>query len=164
MLVWHWFCGIFFMCDKSFNLAFLFELPVSTFKKLKWNEWGFKPPLCTCRLNWARRTSWEWWDEWEDTAFQTHNSKFEPWCSGIKLQMNESPKHFTNKTCYDFEVFLFAILFYCLIKSVPGGDIASPVLISACTMKKIAYTSPKPLLEISGRDIFSLQVYLECNN
>ena len=26
--------------------------------KLKWNESGFRPPLCTYRLNWARRTSW----------------------------------------------------------------------------------------------------------
>ena len=38
---------------------------------------GFKQPLCTCRLNWARRTSWGWWDEWDDTALQTQNSKFE---------------------------------------------------------------------------------------
>ena len=30
----------------------------------KWNESGFRPPLCTYRLNWARRTSWGWWDEW----------------------------------------------------------------------------------------------------
>ena len=25
--------------------------------KMKLNEWGFRPLLCTCRLNWARRTS-----------------------------------------------------------------------------------------------------------
>ena len=24
----------------------------------KWNESGFRPPLCTYRLNWARRISW----------------------------------------------------------------------------------------------------------
>ena len=24
---------------------------------MKWNESGFRPPLCTYRLNWARRTS-----------------------------------------------------------------------------------------------------------
>ena len=24
----------------------------------KWNEWDFRPPLCTGRLNLARRTSW----------------------------------------------------------------------------------------------------------
>ena len=29
----------------------------------KWNESGFRPPLCTYRLDWARRTSWGWWDE-----------------------------------------------------------------------------------------------------
>ena len=32
-------------------------------------------------LNWARRTSWGWWDEWDDTVVQTHDSKFEPWRS-----------------------------------------------------------------------------------
>ena len=44
----------------------------------KWNESGFKPPLCTYRLNWARITFWGWWD---DTVLQTHDSKFEPWRS-----------------------------------------------------------------------------------
>ena len=42
------------------------------------NESGFRPPLCTYRLNWARRTSWGWWD---DTVLQTQDSKFEPWRS-----------------------------------------------------------------------------------
>ena len=45
---------------------------------MKLNEWGFRPPLCTCRLNWTRRTSWGWRDEWDDTAIQTQDSKFEP--------------------------------------------------------------------------------------
>ena len=47
----------------------------------KWNESGFMPPLCTYRLNWARRTSWGWWDDWDDTVLQTQDSKFEPWRS-----------------------------------------------------------------------------------
>ena len=42
---------------------------------------GFRPPLCTYRLNWARRTSWGWWDDWDDTVLQTQDSKFEPWRS-----------------------------------------------------------------------------------
>ena len=41
----------------------------------------FRPPLCTYRLNWARRTSWGWWDDWDDTVLQTQDSKFEPWRS-----------------------------------------------------------------------------------
>ena len=45
------------------------------------NESGFRPPLCTYRLNWARRTSWGWWDDWGDTVLQTQDSKFEPWRS-----------------------------------------------------------------------------------
>ena len=48
---------------------------------MKWNESGFRPPLCTYRLNWARRTSWRWWDDWDDTVLQTQDSKFEPWRS-----------------------------------------------------------------------------------
>ena len=43
---------------------------------MKWNESGFRPPLCTYRLNWARRTPWRWWD---DTVLQTQDSKFKPW-------------------------------------------------------------------------------------
>ena len=38
-------------------------------------------PLCTYRVNWARRTSWGWWDEWDDTVLQTQDSKIEPWRS-----------------------------------------------------------------------------------
>ena len=49
--------------------------------RFKWNESGFRPPLCTYRLNWARRTSWGWWDDWDDTVLQTEESKFEPWRS-----------------------------------------------------------------------------------
>ena len=47
----------------------------------KWKESGFRPLLCTYRLNWARRTSWGWWDDWDDTVLQTQDSKFEPWWS-----------------------------------------------------------------------------------
>ena len=50
-------------------------------QEAKWNESGFRPPLCTYRLNWARRTSWGWWDDWDDTVLQTQDSKFEPWRS-----------------------------------------------------------------------------------
>ena len=52
---------------------------VITFTDDKWNESGFRPPLCTYRLNWARRTSWGWWDDWDDTVLQTQ--EFEPWRS-----------------------------------------------------------------------------------
>ena len=46
----------------------------------KWNESGFRPPLCTYRLNWARRTSWGWWDD----------SKFEPWRSEVEHATSRS--------------------------------------------------------------------------
>ena len=54
------------------------------------NESGFRPPLCTYRLNWARRTSWGWWDDWDDTGLQTHDSKFEPWWSEAKHATSRS--------------------------------------------------------------------------
>ena len=51
------------------------------YTKMKWYESVFRPPLCTYRLNWAMRTSWGWWDDWDDTVLQTQESKFEPWRS-----------------------------------------------------------------------------------
>ena len=47
-------------------------------KNMKWNE-CLLGHLCVhvYRLNLARRTSWGWRDEWDDTALQTQNSKFE---------------------------------------------------------------------------------------
>ena len=65
---------------------------------VKWNESGLRPPLCTYRLNWARRTSWGWWDDWDDTVLQTQDSKFEPWRSWGRaryLSVTEAP-HNTN--------------------------------------------------------------------
>ena len=58
----------------------------------KWNESGFRPPLCTYRPNWARRTSWGWWDDWDDTVLQTQNSKFEPWRSEAEHATSRSRK------------------------------------------------------------------------
>ena len=59
----------------------LHQSPRPPWNEMKWNESGFRPPLCTYRLNWARRTSWGWWDDWDDTVLQTQDSKFEPWRS-----------------------------------------------------------------------------------
>ena len=93
----HWFCYLFVViCIYSFypvlHVAVRFFLKIVkmwvsplvhdaihlSLSVLKWNESGFRPPLCTYRLNWARRTSWGWWD---DTVLQTLDSKFEPWRS-----------------------------------------------------------------------------------
>ena len=56
----------------------------------KWNESGFRPPLCTFGLIWARRTSWGWWDEWDDTVLQTQDLKFEPWRSDVEHDITRS--------------------------------------------------------------------------
>ena len=69
------------MYTKSIIQSFLRYIGIGPYRKLKWNESGFRPPLCTYRLNWARRTFWGWWDDWDDTVLQTQDSKFEPWRS-----------------------------------------------------------------------------------
>ena len=75
----------------------------------KWNESGFRPPLCTYRLNWARRTSWGWWDDWDDTVLQTQDSKFEP-CglrpSTLPLGHRGSPQYYLSHVDGE-ETFLF---------------------------------------------------------
>ena len=63
------------------RLSIFFYPRKYVFVDVRWNESGFRPPLCTYRLNWARRTSWGWWDDWDDTVLQTQDSKFEPWRS-----------------------------------------------------------------------------------
>ena len=56
-------------------------------KKMKWNESGFRPLLCTYRLNWARRTCWGWWD---DSALKTQDSRFRPWRSEAEYATSRS--------------------------------------------------------------------------
>ena len=70
----------------------------------KWNESGFRPPLCTYRLNWARRTSWGWWDDWDDTVLQTQDSKFGPWRS--EAEHATSPQYWLSHVDGE-ETFLF---------------------------------------------------------
>ena len=75
----------------------------------KWNESGFRPPLCTYRLNWARRTSWGWWDDWNDTVLQTQDSKFEPGGlrpSTLPLGHGGSPQYWLSHVDGE-ETFLF---------------------------------------------------------
>ena len=71
---------IYVSCFQLQFLICLFFHSINTHTRLK-NESGFRPPLCIYRLIWARRNSWGWWDDWDDTAFQTQDAKFEPWRS-----------------------------------------------------------------------------------
>ena len=70
--------------------------------KIKLNEWGFRLPLCTCSLNWARRTSWGWWDEWDDTVLQTQDSKFKTWQCGAKHTTSRSRRLSTILNLYEW--------------------------------------------------------------
>ena len=65
----------------SWSMYMPVGLGVPDGNEMKWNESGLRPPLCTYRLNRARKTSWGWWDDWDDTVLQTQDSKFEPWRS-----------------------------------------------------------------------------------
>ena len=59
----------------------------------KWNEMNRATGyLCEhiTGLNWARKTSWGWWDEWDDTVLQTQDSKFEPWRSEAEYATSRS--------------------------------------------------------------------------
>ena len=59
-------------------------------KQIKWNESGFRSPLCTYRLNLASKTSWGWWDEWDDTVLQTQDSNFEQCRSEVQYATSRS--------------------------------------------------------------------------
>ena len=78
--------GINVLCIYQYNKQYYYYsiltsviVMLSRFSQCRWDKSGFRPPLCTNRLNWARRTSWGWWDDWSDTVLQTQDSKFEPW-------------------------------------------------------------------------------------
>ena len=59
------------------------------------NVCGFRPPVCTYRLKWARRTSWGWWNEWDDTALQTDSSSGGLGPSTLPLGHGGSPQYIT---------------------------------------------------------------------
>ena len=80
------------------------------FEKNKIKESSFRPPLCTYRLNWARRTSWGWWDDLDDTVLQTQDSKFEPWRSEAEHATSRSrrlPTILTFTRGWGRNIFLF---------------------------------------------------------
>ena len=90
-----------FASSQSSHLIILKTCPAT---EIKWkgNEWGFRPHLCTCRLNCARRTSWGWWNEWVDTALQKQDLKFEPWQSEVELATPRSRRFPTLCNLYEW--------------------------------------------------------------
>ena len=76
-------------CRQVYTSHF-YPLHVGITSAMKLNKSGFRPPLCTYRLNWARRTSCGWWDDWDDTVLQTQDSKFEPWRSEVEHATSRS--------------------------------------------------------------------------
>ena len=70
----------------------------------KWNEMNeVLGHLCAhSRLNWARRTSGGWWDEWDGTALQTQDSKYEPWRSDAEHATSRSRRFPTILNLYEW--------------------------------------------------------------
>ena len=89
----------------------------------KWNESGFRPPLCTYRLNWARRTSWGWWDDWDDTVLQTQDSIFEPWRSEAEHATSRSRTNTRRvlRILSEFQIFSFINTFASIFAYVWEG-------------------------------------------
>ena len=82
-----------------------FKIKVRNYFEEQWNESGFRPPLCTYRLNWARSTSWGWRDDWDDTVLQTQDSKYKAmavWGRARYLSVMEAP-HNTELSHVDGE-------------------------------------------------------------
>ena len=62
----------------TYIVSFISSLNSSLLCLAIYLQWvSLRPPLCTYRLNWARRTSKAWWDEKDDTALQTQDSNLE---------------------------------------------------------------------------------------
>ena len=81
---------IFELISSVLSLIISWTSRILALEEMKWNESGFRPPLCTYRLNWARRTSWGWWDDWDDTVLQTQDLKFGPWRSEVEHATSRS--------------------------------------------------------------------------
>ena len=105
---------MFFYCDHlSSSSLFIFVLNKWNMKMgnvilFKWNESGFRPPLCTYRLNWARRTSWGWWLRWHcpsDMGFETQAPAV--WGRARYLAVTEAPHNTDFHTWMGKKHFLF---------------------------------------------------------
>ena len=118
---------------------------------MKLNESGFRTPLCTYRLNWARRTSWGWWVDWDDTVLQTQYSKFEPWRS--------EAEHATSRPRRLPTILTFTRgwgrIFFCFFKPPRPGTEPRTLAWKAAVLTTTL--GPPPLEEIKAK-LFKLQL------
>ena len=136
----------------------------------KWNESGFRPPLCTYRLNWARRTSWGWWDDWET---QTQDSKFEPWRSEAEHATSRSrrlPTILTFTRGWGRNIFCFLQTAETGNRTPNSGVKGSganhypraPAQLSMCQISQISVwvKSTTSMTQYSKNYIYSIHIYL----
>ena len=57
------------------------------------------------KLNWARRTSWGWWDEWDDTSFEIRILAV--WGRARYLSVTEAPHNIWSLRMSGEETFCF---------------------------------------------------------
>ena len=67
--------------EETFFVSFKPPRPGTEPRTLAWMAAMLTTTLGLPSAHWARRTSWGWWDDWDDTVLQTQDSKFESWRS-----------------------------------------------------------------------------------
>ena len=82
------------------------------------HESGFRQPLCTYRLNWARRTSWGWWDDWDDNFLQTQIQNSSP--GGLRPSIYPSVTEAPHNT--DFHTWKGKKHFCCFFQTAETGN------------------------------------------
>ena len=102
------------------------------------NAWGFKPLLRTYMLNWARRTSWGCWDEWNDTALQTQDEKFEPGQSEAEhaTSRSRSPPHNIESLRVSREETFVSLKPYC-----QSGVLSKQTALTTAQFNLLGYTT-----------------------
>ena len=110
------------------------------------------------RLNWARRTSWGWRNDWDDTVLQTQDSKLEPWRSEAEHATSRSrrlptilnlyewagKKHFVSLKPDDLRISKQAAL------TIASGNTGQLVPMSTCTQVNSYPCQLVPLLDVNS--------------
>ena len=73
--------------------------------RMKRNEWGFRPPLCTFRLNWARMVRWMRWHCPPNTRFKIR--ALAAWGRARYLSVTEVPHNIESLRVSGEETFCF---------------------------------------------------------
>ena len=122
---------------------------------------GIRPLLCTYRLNWARRTPWRWWNEWDDTALQTQDLKLKPWRSDAEHATSRSQR---IPTILSVTSGWGRNIFFCTSKNVSISIVARKdrphIVRKSCSFVQ-AFKCRMYLIRTSDRQIYGTRAYAE---